>query len=236
MCNKIDVTCQICGKNEKVYKSRGSKYKTCSKECMGKMNSVRYSKKIEKICPECDKSFEVKPSSFKRRLCCSQKCLYKYKSKVLLIGDNNPNSKIRYILENGIYKKSYDRYKYPYQKICKDILGIKKWVRGYDIHHIDCDDKNNEPTNLVVIPHETHMLLHRLFGNILLRLIFSDNYFDDKELKKILTIEEYNFIIEIKGLNVTHQAVVKQCELLENPEVDNQQPSCYRNIIDRFND
>ena len=29
-----------------------------------------------------------------------------------------------------------------------------------------------------------------------------------------------------------HQVVVKQGELLENPEVDNQQPSIYRNIIE----
>lgn len=29
-----------------------------------------------------------------------------------------------------------------------------------------------------------------------------------------------------------HQAVIKQGELLENPEGDNQQPSIYRNIIE----
>ena len=36
----------------------------------------------------------------------------------------------------------------------------------------------------------------------------------------------------IIDLNITHQAVVKQGELLENPEEDNQQPSIYRNIIE----
>lgn len=33
-------------------------------------------------------------------------------------------------------------------------------------------------------------------------------------------------------LDVTGQAVVKQGELLENPEMDNQQPSVYRNIYE----
>ena len=43
---------------------------------------------------------------------------------------------------------------------------------------------------------------------------------------------EKKFYENIIDLNITHQAVVKQGELLENPEVDNQQPSIYRNIFE----
>ena len=44
--------------------------------------------------------------------------------------------------------------------------------------------------------------------------------------------EQKNFYKEIIDLNITHQVVVKQGELLETPEEDNQQPSIYRNIIE----
>lgn len=44
--------------------------------------------------------------------------------------------------------------------------------------------------------------------------------------------EQANFYKEIIDLNITHQVVVKQGELLESPEEDNQQPSIYRNIYE----
>ena len=40
------------------------------------------------------------------------------------------------------------------------------------------------------------------------------------------------FYKEIIDLNITHQAVQKQGELLERPEVANQQQSIYRNVIE----
>ena len=36
----------------------------------------------------------------------------------------------------------------------------KKVPKGYDIHHIDGNGKNNDPSNLVAIPHADHMKLH----------------------------------------------------------------------------
>ena len=44
--------------------------------------------------------------------------------------------------------------------------------------------------------------------------------------------EQKRFYEQIIDLNILHQEVVKQGELLENPEVDNQQPSVYRNIYE----
>ena len=40
------------------------------------------------------------------------------------------------------------------------------------------------------------------------------------------------FYKEIIDLNITHQAVLKQGELIEQPEVANQHPSIYRNVFE----
>ena len=42
--------------------------------------------------------------------------------------------------------------------------------------------------------------------------------------------EQKEFYEQIIDLDITRQVVVKQGELLETPEEDNQQPSVYRNI------
>ena len=44
--------------------------------------------------------------------------------------------------------------------------------------------------------------------------------------------EQRKFYEQIIDLNITGQVVVKQGELLENPEVDNQQVSIFRNIYE----
>ena len=44
--------------------------------------------------------------------------------------------------------------------------------------------------------------------------------------------ENCEFYKDIIDLDITHQAVLKQGELLETPEVDNQQPSIFRNIYE----
>ena len=46
----------------------------------------------------------------------------------------------------------------------------------------------------------------------------------------LCTNEQAELYKNIIDLNITNQAVVKQGELLENSEADNQQPSVYRNI------
>lgn len=228
--NKINVTCKVCGKNEMVFKSRSKKYVTCSTICLGKLNSKRYTTKVKNVCVICKVEFEVKLSHSKRRICCSNECGNKYRS-IYKIGENNSNYRTISKIENGIKVKDYSRYKDPYHKIVKDWFGLKKLIKGYDIHHRDCDHNNNEITNLVLLPRSAHMLLHRFLGNILLRA-YSKGLITKEILFSYCTEEQVIFLKEVIDLNIMHQAVVKQGELLENPEVDNQQPSVYRNIYE----
>lgn len=73
------------------------------------------------------------------------------------------------------------------------------------------------------------MLLHRIFGNILLHALHSDKITRDV-FYSMCTLEQKQFYEQIIDLDITRQVVVKQGELLETPEEDNQQPSMYRNI------
>ena len=227
---KKEVTCANCNKTEMVNNCRAKKYLTCSRKCLGEYKSKKYSQKVEVTCPICEKNFTIKQSHVKRRVCCSMNCINEYRSK-FRTGSNNPNYKLIETIENGIKKKNYNRYKEPYHKIVRDYFNVPTSIKGYDIHHRDCDDTNNEITNLVLLPRNAHMLLHRYLGNILLRA-YAKNLITREMLFSLCTEEQVNFLKEVIDLNITNQAVVKQGELLENPEVDNQQPSLYRNIYE----
>lgn len=65
-------------------------------------------------------------------------------------------------------------------------------------------------------------MIHALHTGILDRDLFF----------KMCNEAQANFYKEIIDLDVTRQVVLKQGELLENSEVDNQHPSIYRNIIE----
>ena len=226
---KVKVICEICGKVEYVAPSRAKKYHTCSVECRGQYASKIYNKKIEKKCPICGKIFWVKNSQKHRRICCSLDCSKTYRS-LTKVGENNANYR-GFIIENGVKSKYYKCYKEPYRRIVKDHFGLKNLLKGYDIHHKDCNPDNNEKQNLVVLPRNVHMLLHRWFGNILLSALHTGKI-SREDFYKLCSDEQKTLYENIIDLDITGQAVVKQGELLESPEEDNQQPSVYRNIIE----
>jgi hypothetical protein len=222
MDNKIKVKCENCGKEELVFLSRGKTYKTCSKKCMGEIKSNQYSTKIKKQCPICNIEFEVKKSHNKRRVCCSLICSKEYRSKYKT-GENNSNYKTTTIIENGIKRKDYSRYKEPYHKIVKDWFNLNSSIKGYDIHHRDCNPNNNDITNLVLIPRSTHMLIHRYLGNILLSA-YTKGLIDKRQLFSFCTEEQINFLKEIIDLNITNQKIIYY------HEADNKNTT-YKNIF-----
>ena len=227
--NLVKVVCAECGKHETVYRARAEHYICCSRECSAKYKKKHNTTKIEKICPICGKHFFVKPSQANRRVCCSLPCVREYQKKTR-IGENNPNYRA-YSIENGIKSKNYKRYKEPYRKIAKDILHVKSIPKGYDIHHKDGNENNHNPENLIVLPRNVHMLIHRWFGNILINALHT-NKITHEAFFSLCNEEQKKFYKEIIDLNILHQEVVKQGELLEKLEVANQQPSVYRNIYE----
>ena len=235
---KVLVKCKNCGKEEYVSQSRAKKYVCCSRKCMGEYNSKRYSKKIKCICPVCKKEFELKPYCFNRSKthCCSNECAAELKS-ITFLKENNHQYGLKGNLNSSFIDRDLSKKNghqidiYTYDLNCPDNL-LNKASSGrvklhrkliYDnkelfdpcifnengtlkkkiqIHHIDCNHNHNNIINLVPLLLKQHTKVHNILGNISSELISS-----------------------IIG-------VVKQGELLENLEEDNQQPSLYGNIFE----
>ena len=236
---KVKVICKNCGKEEYVTRSRSKRYLTCSVACLSQYNSKRYSQKVTLTCPICGAEYQCKKSHIKHHKTCGKpKCRSAWLSKTRC-GKNNSNYfHVEELLRNqGVSSFTFsDEYKTKklYRHVVKEILGIgsiQKLPKDYVIHHKDANFRNNVPENLVVLPKTAHRLLHTWFGNVTIRALHTGKL-DRETFVNMCTENEWNFYKEIIDLNVTHQVVVKQGELLENPEEDNQQPSIYRNIIE----
>lgn len=226
--NKVEVVCAECGKHEFVPPSRAKKYVCCSKECLSKYNSRTRSEKIELTCPICGKKYYSKKSALAHhRTCGSPSCKSEWFSRTR---SGSKNSRYRSI-ENRI--KSGDLgNKDIYRHIVKEHFGLgalKNLPKNYDIHHKDANHNNNDVHNLVLLPRSAHMLVHRHFGNILIAALHTgkitrEQFFD------LCNEDQKKFYEQIIDLDITKQVVVKQGELLESLDEDNQQPSIYRNI------
>lgn len=102
-----NVTCEVCGKIFYINPSRfKNKHHTCSTECMGKLNSELYSKKIKTNCVCCGKEIFYKKHKFSqiKHHTCSRSCRNEM-IKTLYKGDENP----RALKLNKIEKFFYDR-------------------------------------------------------------------------------------------------------------------------------
>lgn len=61
----------------------------------------------------------------------------------------------------GLYKYVIDEGRTrPEHIVVWEKANGKKVPEGYDIHHIDFNGKNNDPSNLVALPHSDHLRLH----------------------------------------------------------------------------
>lgn len=236
MNRKVLVKCAECGKEEYVAPSRAKKYCCCSKECLGKYNSKRYAKRVFLTCPICGKEYNCKKSSIAHhKTCGNSNCRTEWLKKTRT-GKGNPNFRK---IEIDFKKKSINEKQHSYSKteylhVVKEVLGlqsVKSIPNGYVTHHKDGNHMNNSPENLVLLPKNVHFLIHKNFGNVLIKALHTNKITKEVFYSCCDDIEK-EFYKNIIDLNITNQAVVKQGELLENSEVDNQQPSIYRNIIE----
>jgi hypothetical protein len=235
---KIKVKCAECGKEEEMLPSRAKNYVCCSVECLGKFNSKRYSKKISCICPICNTSFELKPYNFNRvqsTPCCSVSCAAKLKESTFsgkqnhqygLKGHLNSSFKGQEISRRNVHLD--DIWVYCPERPSSDFTGritkhrllveenyflfdqnyfntigdFKVLKDGILVHHKDLNHNNNDIENLIPLTNKQHTSIHN----------------------KLRVLSE-NIILTMIG-------VIKQGELLENLEVDNQQPSLSSNTFE----
>ena len=239
---EVEVTCAECGKVELVYPSRAKKYLCCSVECLAKYNSKRYSKKIDCTCPICGKEFKLKPYTFNRVLttpCCSKECANKLKETTYLGSRNHQfglkgelNASFKGLITTKANNNLIEHFVYCPDRpdsnkdgrITEHRLKVLENYDSFDpcffidkdgykifnpdenlkisVHHINGDHLDNTLSNLIPLTRSKHKSVHNYINKL-------DN----------------DCIHSIIG-------VLKQGELLENPEVDNQQPSLDSNILD----
>lgn len=148
------------------------KAKFCSRKC--KFEYHGWSNSDNQICTQCREPFHIKQSQVTRfsrshGVFCSNVCYAKFK-KVAYLAENNPNHKGKNTDADGYrkYVSSAGRLNgftatKLHTAICAEIIGVKS-IKGFNIHHRDCNIENNEPENLVILENTDHRWLHKQFG------------------------------------------------------------------------
>ena len=229
----IKKICLICGKEFEVpHWRKNAKY--CSTECRqeglkGELNCT---------CEVCGKQFHLKPYTLNRykHHCCSKQCLNILKQTLYagegnhqygLKGELNSSYKGLEIFKNNnnnvdifVYDPSHpnankngrvtkhrliveQNYKLFDYKYFEEINGRIVLKKSSNIHHIDGNHCNNDITNLIPVTRAEHRKIHN---------------------------NELEIIRDSATGRIT--GVVKRGELLEKPEVANQQPSLNGNILE----
>lgn len=162
----MKVKCDYCGKDfEKEPRrvnesnSRGWKH-YCSKECQAKAKTT----KIKCKCAFCGAEIEKLPSEIKNskygNVFCNKKCACSYNNSHFRSGENNPN----WQGGNGTGKSSiYGKLAFKnYEHKC--VLCGFNISQALQVHHIDCNRKNNVLDNLIILCANCHCLVH--YGNV----------------------------------------------------------------------
>jgi hypothetical protein len=173
----ILLTCQNCNDQFRVDKNRQFKAKFCCRECSDKSPRERnYTR-----CRECGTLFPMKKSQEDRSkvwgVFCSKDCNTKFRSRMSL-GENNPNYKGRNYDYDGYrlsppsvsLKLGFGRVKQHIATALTE-FGVKKFPKGIQVHHKDCNILNNEPWNLSCMTDSDHRWIHKQYGTATLAAV-----------------------------------------------------------------
>ena len=222
--------CKVCGKTDYVIDTKKFPKDFCSYRCYEEWQKWNKTPNCE--CAVCKRKMYIKPSRLKRvknGITCSKECANKLKSEYMqgegnhqfgLTGDKNASfkgkcieSEFGYILEycpghpyphdssNNTtrvfqHRLVIERNSDKFDDIYFEIINGWKVLKPiYEVHHINEVRTDNRLENLQIVTKGEHRIIHNN--------------------KKEILRDSLGRII----------GVVKQGELLENPEVDNQQPS-----------
>ena len=181
--------CEWCGKEFNARPSRlKAKHICCSKQCQSELRKSLT--KPNCVCPTCNKNFHANPRDIKRNkhVFCSKECYLTYLSKRMK-GEGNHQYGLKG-KSNANWKTDEKITYYGYRKIrvldhpfrdCGDFVfehrlvaekyllteensveidGKRYLKKEYDVHHIDENRLNNDPSNLLVLLKSDHIRLH----------------------------------------------------------------------------
>lgn len=220
--------CIICNKEFTRYGKQALVAKTCSFKCLGEYNSGTLNTK----CTQCGKIYHLKESSKKRYkrthgYFCSTGCMAEFRKEKYL-GKENPNFRIQVDRDSNGYKLDYlpkfGRIKL-HHKVVFEYLEINKIPKNMAVHHRDCNVDNNDIENLVILSHSDHKWLHKQFGNATLWAFMNNKIQLSELLNWSNDIERAKILLSISIIDQKITGVFKSGELMENPEVDNHEPS-----------
>lgn len=181
--------CEWCGKEFETYPSRlKAKHICCSKQCQLELKKSLTEKNC--TCPVCGKKFHCKPYHAKKykNVFCSMECKKQYDSEKMkgtgnhqygLKGKANASWKTDEKITNYGYRKirvlehpfrDCDDFVFEHRLVAEKYLlteensveidGKKYLKKEYDVHHIDENRLNNDPSNLLVLTKGDHKRLH----------------------------------------------------------------------------
>lgn len=169
---KVEVSCEVCGKKELKTPSAARRHKTCSLKCRGRRSSILYYRQVTKHCEICGEPFEVKPSHYNERYTCSERCKYirlnHHLSTLSGKGEKSVNWKGGRFLTPAGYVLVYDPenpmsnirgYVREHRLVMSEKIG-RPLTEDEVIHHIDGNKANNDIQNLQLMTPETHTSLH----------------------------------------------------------------------------
>ena len=179
--------CENCGSDIEIYhKKRMLQDKVfCSRDCC---NKYKVTENLNCICPVCGKLFHRKDSgkAVKHESCCSYECMGIYRSNVYK-GENNPNfnnhGESNPLFKGRILHCGYYWVYVPDHPFCVEYGRVrehriiaeryimkneqsieidgKKYLKPeYDVHHIDGNKLNNDPSNLMILTRSEHAKIH----------------------------------------------------------------------------
>jgi len=126
----------------------------------GISKKVKYAT-IIKECPICGKSFETKLGHRKEKTVCSRGCSNTY----FRSGEDHPN-----------YKEEISDGYYGYRRACFEYHDKRCVVCGEDkivaVHHMDENNKNNDPKNLVPLCPTHHGYWHSRYRHLIEEQVF----------------------------------------------------------------
>ena len=235
----VTITCLNCGNTFQVTNARKDTAKFCCRACADEYK--RKNQDLNCTCTQCGKKFHMKPyqiNKYPRNMgfFCTKECETEYR-KEWFKGENNHQyglkGELNASFKRGLLTKRNHHLEEEWIS-CPDRPDLHKnstrmTVHRYNVvtnpdkyasclfskvgdyyilkdnlhvHHIDLDHKNNDLSNLTILSQHIHTKVHNQI--------------------KELAVELTSKII----------GVLKQGELLETPEVDNQQPSLDSNILE----
>lgn len=184
----VQKTCEVCESSFLVPPCRTKSAKACSHACAVQVRAKSKERQVEVACKECGVAFTEAQCHAGRRVYCSKDCREKSTKTVArksgFTGDKNPawvggitkhsdgyiyqecgghpfTSNGKYVFQHRLVAESHLRHQNPSHHFLIEVDGQKYIRQQLDVHHINEDKSDNDPSNLVVCTRLAHNMFHR---------------------------------------------------------------------------